>query len=250
MSYWKRRSIKRMASDRLKNKTSNNIAALLNSTSDSHPGEVSMNSLTSESPPSQLHSASPGITIFDNLMSTEEELSPAAEVGFRSSHHRKKIPAPPVKKEKQNFEPQFTPMICSKAPEPIWNLDRLDRIIEGNTLDPSTVYRSNPFPFSEIENSGKTTSEPVSEVIDEARNIDLVQEVSRGLTGVPKWQESRASTSAARAADGIWPESEKDPLTRAMPSSEYPTTLEPEPFAETRQRLRFINNEVFVLKLS
>lgn len=133
MSYWKRRSIKRMASDRLKNKASNNVAALLNSTSDSHAGEVSINSLTSESSPCQFHSISPGITIFDNEMSTEEEWSPAVETGLRSSHHRKRIPIPPVKKEKQNFNPKFTPMVCSKAPEPIWNLDRLDRIIEGNT---------------------------------------------------------------------------------------------------------------------
>jgi len=84
----------------------------------------------------------------------------------------------------------------------------------------------------------------------EAKESDLIHGEPDGLTDVPKWQESHASTSAARAPDGIWPESEKEPLTRAMPSSDYPTTLEPEPFTETRQRLRFINNEVLLLEIS
>eukprot|EP00210_Caulerpa_lentillifera_P004896 g4672.t1 len=219
---WKRLSMKRVASERLRSKTSNNIAALLTSTSAIASTEVPVTSVDApESSHIQSHFINQEIKRIDQAPLTEEAWRADAIVpGFRSSdHNRRRTNNAPVRTEKQDFSPQRAPMLCSKAPDPVWKFDELDRIFEEFTKE------EKPSSLKDFQERNEMEAD---------YEVQSVNDVFMRLTREPSGVLTERSLANGRSDPNLY---------AAIQFSDYPTTLEPEPFAETKARLRFINKE-------
>eukprot|EP00210_Caulerpa_lentillifera_P002770 g2647.t1 len=235
------RRVKKGTSAPLMGRASNNIASLLNSTIEQSSHESSIRPLPSEPNHSQFQPTSSHKITIDNLIFDGGKDGPSTEAGFYSTLQKRPDMTQSMKRNDFKLSPNFTPIVCSKAPEPLWNIINVDKIIQEFEKGDKLQSSQNTQPKDETFESSLLEGMPSS---SQSRPLE------NSMTDMANWRERDASTSTTGARNGVFSHHSFSRNIRSDPysatgvqSSDYPTILDPEPFAETKERLRFINNE-------